>query len=282
MSSGVRTRANGGKVLVYILLIIGVIISLFPFYVSLVHALQPDYYIESSGAPDLWPLEFRFENFAIAWEKGNFSRAMLNTVFIAAATTAVKTLGSCMAGYAFAKRDFKGKNVIFAILMLTIMIPDEVTMVPTYMLMLKLGWVNTYLPLIVPAVGDVFSIFLFKQFMESVPNSLIDAARIDGCNEWQLFWKIVLPTAKPAIATMAILGFQASYNDFMGPLIYLNDERLFTVQLQLKAFDRFYNSHFDQVLGSAANLIACVPVIVVFVVFQKYFVESVSLSGMKG
>ena len=92
MSSGVRTRANGGKVLVYILLIIGVIISLFPFYVSLVHALQPDYYIESSGAPDLWPLEFRFENFAIAWEKGNFSRAMLNTVFIAAATTAEKTL----------------------------------------------------------------------------------------------------------------------------------------------------------------------------------------------
>lgn len=269
------------RLVIYLLLALAVLVSLFPFYVSLVHALEPANYVETSGAPALWPEQFWFHNFVLAWVKGRFSRAMVNTLFIAISSSALKILGASMAGYAFAKRQFRGKAVLFALLMATIMIPGEVTMVPFYLMMRKFGWVNTYLPLIVPAVGDVFAVFLFKQFMETVPDALLDAARIDGCTEWQTFRKIVLPTAKPALATMAIFGFQAAYNDFMGPLIYLNSEKLFTIQLQLRTFDRFYNSNYDQILGSAANLIAVLPMVAVFILFQRYFVEGITLSGLK-
>lgn len=276
-----RSGWNLPKSLMYLLLALVVVVSLFPFYVSLVHSLEPAAYVETSGAPAIWPEQFWFQNFALAWEKGQFTRAMWNTVLVAVATTALKMLGASMAGYAFAKRQFRGKNLAFGVLMATIMIPGEVTMVPFYLMMRNFGWVNTYLPLIVPAVGDVFAIFLFKQFMETIPNTLIDAARIDGCTEWQTFWRIVLPTAKPALATMAIFGFQAAYNDFMGPLIYLNDEKLYTIQLQLRMFDRFYSSNYDQILGSAANLLATLPAIIVFVTFQRYFIEGIALSGLK-
>ena len=268
--------------LLYLPLLIVALINLTPFYFTLVGALQPATHALGSGPPPIWPESFNWQNFAIAWERGHFGLAMTNTLFLATLSALARILGGAMAGYAFAKTSFPGEKWIFAVLLLSIMIPTELTLVPSYLVMKQLGWINTFLPFIVPGLGDVFTIFFFRQFMQTLPTTMLEAARIDGASEPRIFFQLVIPNALPALASLFILNFQSVYNDFQGPLIYLNDERLYTVQLQLKQFERLYGTNYDNILGSAANLLTCLPVIVVFIIFQRQLIQGISTTGIKG
>ena len=270
------------KYVAHVSLIIFVLLSLLPFYLSIVTSLQPMDWQEGL-IPDLWPDSFNISNYWTAWEKGNFGRALFNSLLIGFSVAFLHLFAAAMCGYAFAKKSFPGKNVIFTVLFLTVMIPPRITIVPSFLMMNYFGWLNSFLPLIIPRIGDALGIFLLKQFMETIPDSLIEAARIEGCSELGIFLKIILPIAKPALATLAILTFQTSYNDFFWPYIYINEARLNTVQLALKAFDQFYNiGSRDLVINNAANILISLPLIIFFVIFSKQFVGNISLSGLKG
>ncbi|NLG70267.1 MAG: carbohydrate ABC transporter permease, partial [Firmicutes bacterium] len=161
-------------------------------------------------------------------------------------------------------------------------LPGQITMIPLFVLFTRLGWIDTYLPLIVPSLfgGGAFNIFLFRQFFRSIPNELSDAARIDGCSEFRVFWQIVLPLAKPAAATVAIFAFLWTWNDFLGPLIYLHSREKFTLALGLRAFQQATTTQWNLLM--AGSLIVMLPVLVLFFLLQRYFVQAVMLTGLKG
>ena len=277
-------RLYATPVLLYIALGLIAIISLAPYYFTLVTALQPITWEPKGGAPPLLPDAFTPGNFVTAWERGRFGPALVNTMLLAASSAFARILGGAMAGYAFAKMSFPGQRWIFGALLFSLMIPTELTLVPSYLLFRNLGWVNTYLPFIVPGLGDVIALFFFRQFMQTLPTPMIEAARVDGASELRIFFGIVVPNCWPAIATLFIISFQTVYNDLQGPLIYLNDERLFTVQLQLKQFERVFTmgSAYDLVIQNAGSLIAAIPMIVIFIIFQRRIVEGIATTGVKG
>ena len=183
--------------------------------------------------------------------------------------------------YGFAKLDFPGKNMWFTLMLATMMVPSQITMIPLFIFYSRLGWINTYYPFILPSfLGSPFFIFLFRQFYLALPNELNEAARIDGASEFQIWRKIYLPLSKPAMATTAIFLFMFTWNDFMGPLIYLHDPKLFTLQLGLRGFQQQYGTRWHVMM--AASLLVAIPSIALFLSFQKYFVRGSSVSGVKG
>lgn len=187
-----------------------------------------------------------------------------------------------LVAYVFAKIRFKGRNALFIVVLSTMLIPGFVTMVPQYILFSKLGWVNTYLPLIVPAfLGSAFFIFLLRQFMMTIPNELIEAAVLDGANHIQIWWHIMLPLTKPALITVAIFSFNGAWNDLLGPLLYLNDESLYTLQIGLQTFKGTVQTQWHYLM--AMSVMVLLPVVLLFFFFQKHFIEgSNSASGTKG
>ena len=210
-----------------------------------------------------------------------FARYSLNTLFIAIMVIAGHVLSCTVVAYAFARLRAPGKNFLFLVLLATMMLPYPVTMVPIYIGFTTLDWVNTFLPLIVPAFfGSPFYIFLMRQFFLTLPAELEDAARVDGANTLQIIWHIILPISKPALATVAIFTFQASWNDFLGPLIYLHDQTKYTVSLGLNFFRSSYDVRWGYLM--AASLVTMLPVILVFFLAQRSFIEGITLTGMKG
>ncbi len=205
---------------------------------------------------------------------------MWNSFLIALITT-LGTLFFCsLAGYAFAKHQFKLKNFFFYFLLSTMLIPGSVLLVPGFLLMRDLDWLNTFWPLIVPGLSGAFGIFLARQFIEEIPNDLIDAARIDGCSDFRIFWSVILPLSKPLLATLGILTFLYNWNNFISPLIYIFDESLYTLPLGLSLLQgRYSNVENVQMAGAA---LAIVPVLILFLIFQKQIVKSLSMSGLKG
>ena len=196
--------------------------------------------------------------------------------------TIVGHLLSCtVIAYAFARLRAPGRDFLFVVMLATMMLPYPVTMVPLYVLFNRLGWINTFLPLVVPAyLGSPFYIFLMRQFFLTIPRDFEDAARIDGANTLQIIWRIMLPMAMPALATVAIFTFQATWNDFLAPLIYLQRPELYTVTLGLQFFRSTYTTNWAYLM--AASLVTTLPVIVVFFVAQRYFIEGITLTGVKG
>ena len=230
------------------------------------HSLDPKNYIEGWNA-----LEVPFRRFY--WNS-----------FLIAALVVVGNVVSCsMAAYAFARLEFRGKKAMFALMMATLMLPYHVTLIPQYVLFLNLGWVDTILPLVVPKflAVDAFFIFLMVQFFRGLPRELDEAAMIDGCGPWRIFFTIVLPLSKPVLATAAIFSFLWTWNDFFGPLIYLNDIANYTVPLALRAFvDTTGQSAWGQLF--AMSTLALAPIFVFFLLFQRLIIEGVAMSGLKG
>ncbi len=210
----------------------------------------------------------------------NYGQYMWNSFVIAVATT-VGTLFFCsLAGYAFAKHNFKFKNFFFYFLLSTMLIPGSVLLVPGFLLMRDLGWLNSFWPLIVPGVSGAFGIFLARQFIAEIPDDLISAAKIDGCGDFRIYWSVVLPLSKPLLATLGILTFLYNWNNFVSPLIYLFDENLYTLPLGLALLQGRY-THVENIEMAGAAL-AIIPALVLFLVFQKQIVKSLSMSGLKG
>jgi multiple sugar transport system permease protein len=234
--------------------------------------------------PPRWvPNPILWENYWRALTTIQYPLYARNTMIITTSSMLGQMLSASIVAYGFARLKARGKDFLFLVLMSTLMLPYQVTLVPTYLLFRKLGWLNTYLPLIVPGWlgGGAFNIFLLRQFYATLPLELDDAAKIDGCSMFGIYWRIMLPLSKPALATVAIFAFFAHWSDFLGPLIYLSRPETYTLSLGLQ----FYTSAFGKVewnLIMAGTLVSIVPPMLVFFLFQKTFVQGIALTGLKG
>jgi len=253
---------------------------LLPFYWLIITALKSDAQL-FVFPPVLVPNPVVWSNFLEATKAIPFWTYTRNTLLVAGVTVFGTVLSSSLVGYGFARLQFPGRNVLFAVLLGTMMIPFPVTMVPLYLIYKQLGWVNTLLPLTVPAFfGNAFNIFLLRQFFMTIPFSLSEAAKIDGCSEFRTYWNIILPLVKPALLTVGIFQFQGAWNDFMGPLIYLNSERMYTLALGIQQFQGLYNSQWQLLM--AASTLMTLPMIILFFVAQRYFIQGIVMTGIKG
>lgn len=210
-----------------------------------------------------------------------FGAQLRNTAAICTLVTAGTLLSSAFVAYGFAHVRWPGRDVVFYAMLATMMLPYQVTMIPVFMIFKTLGWVNTVLPLVVPAwLGSVFSVFLLRQFYLTIPSDLVDAARIDGCSEIGIWSRLVVPLSKPALATVALFSFLGSWNDFLGPLIYLQDEVKYTLSLGLAMFRGQYGSFYGELM--AVSTVITVPIVVLFFFTQRTFIQGIKLTGLKG
>jgi alpha-1,4-digalacturonate transport system permease protein len=225
------------------------------------------------------PANPTFQNFIGAFKSGNFLRYFYNSTFVAVVSTFITVLINTMAGYALSKYFFKGRDLIFFVMIATLMIPLQVILVPIFILEKNLGLLNSLWGIIIPPAATPTGIFLARQYMLTIPNSLIEAARIDGGGEWFIFQKIILPLAKPIIATLAIFSFMWRWNDFLWPFIVLSRQKKYTLQLALANFVGQYDVDWSRLLSM--TVISIIPLIVVFLVFQKYFIKGMTSGGVK-
>lgn len=256
------------------------LLFLIPFLWMISSSLKPNYQIFE--VPPRWiPNPPRWENYSEALTILPFGRYVLNTALITLLTIIGHLLSCTIIAYAFARLRAPGRDAIFVVMLATMMLPYPVTMVPLYVLFQRLGWINTIYPLVVPAfLGSPFYIFLLRQFFKTIPRDYEDAAYMDGANLLQILFRIMLPLAAPALATVAIFSFQAAWNDFLAPLIYLQKPDLYTVTLGLQFFRSTYTTNWAYLM--AASLVTTLPVVVIFFLAQRYFVEGITLGGVKG
>lgn len=232
--------------------------------------------------PPVWiPESYRWLNFIEAWNKGDFLTFYMNTTFIASMNVLAVVFSCSIAAFAFARIDFPGRNALFLVVLSTMMLPMQVTLIPLFMIFSKLGWVNTLKPLVVPLFfGDAFSIFLLRQFMLTLPREYDEAALIDGCSRIGVFWRILLPQIRAALIVVAIYQFTWSWNDFFAPLIYLNSPKLFTVTLGLTRF--MGRTQTDVQYLMAMTVVSTLVPIAIFFFTQRIFLQGIVISGVKG
>ena len=258
-------------------LLIGALITAFPFIWMLTSSVKPQR--ESvSYPPTIISRHMTFQYFQELFTQLNFGRYLLNTI----AVVAIGFLGlifMAMAGYAFAKFEFRGKSSMFFLVLATMMIPIQVTMIPTYLILNSLKLTNTLVGIAVPTLVSGFNIFLFRQFMSTLPSEIFEAAKLDGAGEWRTFWRIVMPMSVPILAVQAVLTFIAGWNSFLWPLIIANDQNLYTLSVGLSLLNRQLATNPS--LQMAAASIMVVPILFVFVIFQRYIVQGFALSGLK-
>jgi multiple sugar transport system permease protein len=270
------------KTLAVVLLILGALIMMAPIYQMLTMALKTREELQDSGAWS-WPAQPSLANFWSVLTNPELSFAIFfkNTLVIAVLSTVGTIITSSMAAFAFSRMKFRCRDRLFVILLATLMLPGVVTIIPSYMLFAGIGWVNTNLPLWVPAWlgGGAFNIFLLRQFYMGFPRELDEAAKLDGASYAVIYWKIILPLGKPALATVGIFTFVASWSDFMGPLIYLNDREKMTLEMGLRTFQSVQGTQWHLLM--AATLITMLPIVIIFLAGQKYFVKGISLTGGK-
>jgi multiple sugar transport system permease protein len=228
--------------------------------------------------PTLWPDKFTLENFFHLFENMNFALYLKNTIIIVLCSF-IGLFLNAMAGYGFAKFKFKGKEKLFYLVLATMMIPGQVTMIPVYLILNQMHLTNTMVGIVLPGLVGAFGIFLFRQFMSTIPDELLEAARLDGASEFRVFMQIVLPISKPILAVQGILTFIAGWNSFLWPLIIANDESLYTLSVALSLLKGQYGGNFA--LQMAGSTFMVVPIIIIFILFQKYIIEGYTISGMK-
>lgn len=238
------------------------------------------------------PNPIAWNNYIDAFSFGMWDRWAINTVVITLISMVGVVFSSAMVAYSFARLRWQGREMLFRLVLATMMLPSVVTLIPQFILFARLPafglqgsevWVNTFLPLTVPAfTANAFYIFLLRQFMRGIPTELSEAAKIDGASEWRVWWSIVMPLSKPALAAIAIFAFQGAWQDFMGPLIYLQSERLYTLQIGLRQYEFAFGGSPAWNWLMAASLIVMLPVLLVFLAFQRYFIEGVTITGMGG
>lgn len=261
-----------------ILLIVGAAAMVLPFYYMVVTSLKPLSEV-SQATPSFVVHEPTLQSYSDLLSSDLVYRSALNSLLVAALQTFGVLFFCTLAGYAFSKHRFPGRDLLFLVLLSTMMIPAAVLLVPSFLLYRDLGWLDTWAPLIIPGLGGAFGVFLARQFFEKVPDSIIESARMEGCNEFMIYWRIVMPISRPLIATLGILTFLGSWNSFLGPLIVLLNERLFTLPLVISMLQgRFPGKDNVQMAGA---MISILPVLILFFIFQKQVVESLAGSGLK-
>jgi len=266
------------KIIFYILLTLGALLFIYPFVWMISASLAPEG--ELSGLT-LFPSYLTFNSYEQLFDKIPIGRAFINSMIVACSVTiGVLVLGS-MIGYALSRLEFKGRNFIFYIIIFTMTLPFQITLIPQYIIMVKLHWVDTYLALIAPYLINALAIIMFRQYFKSIPQDLIDAARIDGCNELEIIFKILWPNSIPAIVTIGIITFMASWNEVLWPLIVIRDESLMTMPQLITLFA--VGGRADSQLGvklASATLLA-LPILIAYLFFQRYFIQSMASTGIK-
>lgn len=274
------TKKRVGKFFIYLILIIIAAAMLIPFLWMLSASIKTDRQVFQMN-PFVWiPENPKWSNYVDIWTKIPFATFVKNTVFLTIVVTILQLLTSSFAAYSFAKLDFKHKNLLFMAYIATIAMPWQVYMVPQFIMMRGFGLNDKLLAMICLQAFSAFGVFLMRQFYMGIPDSLCEAARIDGMSEYGIYAKIMLPLSKPAISTLTIFTFVNTWNDYLGPLIYLKTEEKKTIQLGLKMFIGQYSSEYGLIM--AGSVLSLIPVLVVFLCLQKYFVEGVANTGVKG
>lgn len=274
-----RLKLAVGRTFTYILLIALAALMLLPFVWMLSASLKLDK--DVFRFPIQWiPSPAQWDNYIKIWTQIPYLTFFGNTLKLTVIITLLQLFTSSFAGYAFAKLDFKGKDTIFLAYIASIAIPWQAYMVPQFILMRRFDLVDDHLSLILLQAFTAFGVFLMRQFFISIPNDIVDAARIDGLSEYGIYFQIVLPLSKPVLATLTIFTSVFVWNDFMGPLIYLNSQHLKTIQLGLRMFIQQYSANYALIM--AASLVSLIPVIVLFLAFQRFFVEGIATTGIKG
>lgn len=267
------------RVLYYGFMIIASLTMIMPLVWMLSASFKPE--PEVFAFPIDWiPDTFMWSNYTHVWTEYPFLNYYMNSIKVAISITVLQVITCSMAAYSFARIQYAERDKIFFGYLSTMMIPYQVIMIPQFIIMRRLGLMDTHLALILIGAFAPFGVFLFRQFFVSIPMELSEAARIDGCNEFSIYATIILPLAKPAIASLVIFTFVAAWNDFLGPLIYINSEEMKTLQLGMRNFQTLYDSNYAQLM--AASVCAIVPTIVVFLFTQKYFISGIATSGLKG
>jgi multiple sugar transport system permease protein len=280
-----RAPRPASSLLTYAVLIVGSVVMLVPLAWMVLTSLKT--FDEVIASPPAWlPARPRWGNYAEALTTFDFSRYLFNSLLICVLSIAGTLVSCTLAAYAFACLRARGRDVIFALLLGTMMLPAQVTIIPLFKVFASIGWINTWLPLIVPSwlASNVFAIFLLRQFFLAVPRDYIEAARLDGASELRILWSIFVPLSKPVLLTVTVFAFIGSWNDLWGPLIYLHDDAKFTMPLGLLNFigTRWQAQGSPWQLVMAVSTVMMVPIVVLFFIAQKRFIEGIAASGVKG
>jgi multiple sugar transport system permease protein len=274
-----RGSIKWSKLLLYAILIIYAIITFIPFLWALSASFKTLPEIVAGGI-NFIPKDFTFENYKqIFIREELFPRWLFNSVFIAVVVTGANLLFNSMAGYALARIEFPGAKIWFAIVLAVLMIPTQVTLIPTYLILNWFGWLNSYTGMIVPSIVNATFIFLMRQFFINFPKELEEAAELDGLGKFGTFFRIVLPLAKPALAAQTIFIFMGTWNDFLRPLIILSDQAMFTLPLGLNTFKGQYISFWNYIM--AASMVFTLPALVIYMIFNRYFIKGITFTGGK-
>ncbi len=272
-------RSRNGAWLIYAALIAGSILALLPL-VWMVAASFMSAGEANSFPPRFVPQDPTLEHYRALFTRLNLGRYLLNSTIVAGTATLLSIFINSLAGYAFAKLRFGGRDRLFRYLTLGLVVPVQVSMLPLFLLMRELGLVNTYWGVIIPSLASIFGIFLIRQYAVSIPDDLLDAARIDGAGEFRIYWSVVLPVIRPILATLAIWTFLSTWNDFMWPLIVLSDDRMFTLPVALANLSG--ERVQDTELMMAGSVLTVLPVLLVFLFLQRYYVEGITAGSVKG
>lgn len=267
------------RVLLYIVLILIAVIMVVPFLWMLSTSLKTQY--DAVKIPPVWiPDPPHWENYVKLFTEQPMFQFMLNTIKIVFFVVLGQLFFSSLAAYSFARISFKGRNVVFFFYIATLMVPGQVTMIPTYLMFAKAGLTDNHLALILPAFFSAFGVFLLRQFFMSLPRELEEAAEIDGCNPFMTYWRIMLPLVVPAMLTLGVFTLMNTWNDYMGPLIYLSSPEKYTMTLGIAYFKGVYTTQWNLVM--AGSIVSVVPILIAYLCAQKYFIEGIAFSGVKG
>jgi multiple sugar transport system permease protein len=274
-----RLTRRSALVVLYLILSVAAVLSLIPFWWMLISSLKP---LNDILTIPVWiiPTHPTLENFQLLLSQTFFLRSVFNTLVVCFANVLLQVFLCSLAGYAFAKYRFRGRNLLFTAVLGTVMIPASIQLVPNYIIMARLGWLDSLLPLIIPTAANAFGIFWMRQYMYSVPDELLDAGRLDGASEFGLYWRVVLPIVRPALGALALFIFTTSWNEFLLPLVYIRSQERFTVQLQIAAIFRTklqQNFH----LLMAASVLAIIPMTILFFSVQQQFIAGLTLGSIK-
>lgn len=280
MSRTTSTRI--GDWLVFVLLSVGAVVMIAPLVWMVSTSLKTKN--EVFALPPVWIPEVpQWETYARMWQDSSILTGFQNSFIVAASVTVLGMITCSMAAFAIAKMRLPFKNLIFIGMLTGIMIPYPTLMIPQFVMFSRIGWVDTLLPLIVPAIfGNILVIFFLRQYLENVPNSIIEAAKIDGANFWQIFWRLIFPIIRPAVAAQFILWFMMVWNDYLAPILYLNTPERQTLQVVIANMNVQYATQRDYPLIMAASFVALLPILAIFLIFQRQIIESVALTGTKG
>lgn len=279
-ASAMTKRSNKmKKILLFVVLTILALITLVPFFWMLSSSVKANNDVYT--VPIQWiPKEFHWDNYSAIWERIPLATFFKNTAFLSVIITLIQLFTSSFAAYGFSKMHFKGRDILFLAYIGTIAVPWQSYMIPQFIMIRKVGLTDSLWSLVLLQAFNAFGVFLLKQYYSSIPDSLCESARIDGLSEWGIYRRIILPLTKPAIASLTIITFVNTWNDYMGPFIYLTSTENKTIQLGLKMFVGLYDAEYALIM--AASVVSVLPVAVVFLSMQKYFVEGIATSGMKG